>query len=327
VELRQLKHFLVVAEEHHFTRAAQRLNIVQSGLSASIQALEEDLGAALFVRTTRRVELTDAGRTLLVEARRALAAADAARDAVASVQGLTRGTLTIGLMQGLPASVALPETLGRFHRQYPGVAIRLVQAGSEQLLESVRSGSLDLAFPAVAGPLPPGIVTRPLAESALVLACSASHRLAARHHVTLEDLRDEDFVEFQHDWTASLLADRAFAEARITRRRAFEVNDLFTLTDLVAHGLGVAVVPHAVAADDGRLRCIPLRPAAPTWKVVVATAGETPGSVAARALLAMVLDTGTGSAVPHRVPAGPAPRHRVRPPRVGTRRARRTETG
>jgi DNA-binding transcriptional LysR family regulator len=312
MELRQLRHFLIVAEEHHFTRAAQRLNIVQSGLSASIQALEDDLGAALFVRTTRRVELTDAGRTLLIEARRALAAADAARDAVAAVQGLMRGTLTIGLMQGLPASVALPETLGRFHRQYPGVTIRLVQAGSEQLLELVRSGSLDLAFPAISGPLPRGLVTRALAESPLVLACATSHRLAPREHVTLEDLRDEDFVEFQHDWTASLLADRAFAEARITRRRAFEVNDLLTLNDLVAHGLGVALVPYAVAADDGRLRCVPLLPSAPTWKVVVATAGEEPGSAAARALLAMVLDARAEPTPPAPLSPLTASRHRVR---------------
>ena len=75
----------------------------------------------------------------------------------------------------------------------------------------------------------------------------------------------------------------------ITRRRAFEVNDLCALTDLVAHGLGVAIVPHAVAADDGRLRCIALRPSAPLWEVVVATAGDEPSSMAARALLGMVL--------------------------------------
>lgn len=289
MELRQLKHFLVVAEEHHFTRAAERLHIVQSGLSASIQALEDDLGAALFVRTTRRVELTEAGRLLAVEARRALAAADAGRNAVAAVQGLIRGTLTIGVMQGLPPSVNLPEMLGRFHRKYPGVKIRLVQAGSEQLLEDLRAGKLDLAFPAVAGRAPQGVVTRALAQSPLVLVCAASHRLANRRHVTLADVDDEDFVEFQHDWAARVLVDHAFTEAQITRRRAFEVNDLCALTDLVAHGLGVAIVPHAVAADDGRLRCIPLRPSAPLWEVVVATAGDEPASMAARALLAMVV--------------------------------------
>ena len=149
MELRQLKHFLVVAEEHHFTRAAERLHIVQSGLSASIQALEEDLGAALFVRTTRRVELTK--RVACWQSRRAESSQRRRPGGRGGCRaGPDSGTLTIGVMQGLPPSVNLPEMLGRFHRKYPGVEIRLVQAGSEQLLEDVRTGRLDLAFPAVA---------------------------------------------------------------------------------------------------------------------------------------------------------------------------------
>ena len=93
MDLRQLEHFLAVAEEQHFTRAARRVNIVQSGLSASIRALEEELGAPLFIRSTRRVDLTAAGRVLAEEARRVLAAAQGARDAVAAVQGLAPGAV------------------------------------------------------------------------------------------------------------------------------------------------------------------------------------------------------------------------------------------
>jgi hypothetical protein len=129
VELRQLEHFVVTAEERHFTRAARRLHIVQSGLSASIRALERELGAPLFVRSTRRVELTEAGRALLGEARRTLAAAQAARDAVADVQGLLRGRLAVGTMQILPPAVDLLGTLGRFHAQHPDVELRLRQSG------------------------------------------------------------------------------------------------------------------------------------------------------------------------------------------------------
>jgi DNA-binding transcriptional LysR family regulator len=116
------------AEERHFTRAARRLHIVQSGLSASIRALERELDAPLFVRSTRRVELTQAGRALLPEARRTLAAATAAGDAVAAVQGLLRGTLAVGTMQILPPAVELVAVLGRFHAEHPGVELRLRQA-------------------------------------------------------------------------------------------------------------------------------------------------------------------------------------------------------
>src|SRR5258706_2856591 len=116
MELRQLEYFLAVGEERHFTRAAQRVHIVQSGLSASVHALERELGAPLFIRTTRHVELTEEGRALVGEARAVLAAADRARDAVAGVRGLLRGRLSVGTIQALPV-VDLPELLGRFRRR------------------------------------------------------------------------------------------------------------------------------------------------------------------------------------------------------------------
>src|SRR5437868_13472950 len=93
MELRQLEYFVAVAEERHFTRAASRMHVAQSGLSASIGSLERELGARLFVRNTRSVELTDEGRALLTEARHTLAGVAAAKDAVAAVHGLLRGTL------------------------------------------------------------------------------------------------------------------------------------------------------------------------------------------------------------------------------------------
>src|SRR5664279_4983916 len=96
MELRQLEHFVAVAQARHFTRAAEDLSISQSGLSASVRALERELHTTLFVRNTRRVELTDAGRALLAESHRTLASAAAGRDAVAAVNGLLRGTLSVG---------------------------------------------------------------------------------------------------------------------------------------------------------------------------------------------------------------------------------------
>lgn len=101
MELRHLEYFIAVAEERHFTRAAERMRVAQSGLSASIRTLERELGADLFIRSTRRVELTEAGRALLIEAHRTLASVDAARDAVAAVQGLLRGTVSVGTEQCL----------------------------------------------------------------------------------------------------------------------------------------------------------------------------------------------------------------------------------
>src|SRR3954452_11704311 len=110
MELRALEYFVAVAEERHFTRAAARSRVSQSGLSATIRSLESQLQEPLFARTTRRVQLTRAGEALLPEARRALAAAQAGTDAVNAVRGLQRGRVSLGLMQQMTL-IDLPRTL------------------------------------------------------------------------------------------------------------------------------------------------------------------------------------------------------------------------
>ena len=157
MDLRQLEHFVAVAGEQSFTRAALKLNIVQSGLSASIRALEEELGVALFIRTTRRVDLTPTGRAFLIEARRVLAAASDARRIVEEMQGLHRGTLSIGMIQGIAPLVDVAALLGRFHTACPSVDIRLIAGDSLSLIDAVKTGELDIAFTQFLGSPPSGL--------------------------------------------------------------------------------------------------------------------------------------------------------------------------
>jgi DNA-binding transcriptional LysR family regulator len=288
MELRQLEHFVAAAEERHFTRAARRLHIVQSGLSASIRALERELDAPLFVRSTRRVELTQAGHALLPEARRTLAAAQAATDAVAAVQGLLRGTLAVGTMQILPPSVDLLAVLGRFHADHPGVELRLRQAGTGTLLDEVRNGALDLALVAPVGRPPNEITMRHLASDPLLVACAPTHPLATRDQVELAELAGERFVDFQPDWGLRMLLDQTFAAAGLERSSALEVNDVPSLLELVAHGLGVALVPEVVTRYQAEVRYLRLRAPAPLFEVAVATVGDPPAGQAARVLLGML---------------------------------------
>jgi DNA-binding transcriptional LysR family regulator len=287
VELRQLEHFVAVAEERHFTRAAERVHIVQSGLSASIQALERELGTSLLRRSTRRVDLTEAGRALLPEARRTLAAAREARDAVAAVEGLLRGTLEVGIMQSLEV-IGLPELLGRYRTEHPGVDIRLRQAGSATLAGWVREGALELAFASLPEHALEGLDRRVLFTEPMALACAPGHRLAGRGSVSVGGLRDEPFVEFEPDWGVRIAADRLFAAAGVQRRIAFEVNDVPTLGQLVAHGLGVAIVPPSILEGARGLRFVPLRGRAPRWRIAVVTSPARPLGAPARALLEMV---------------------------------------
>jgi DNA-binding transcriptional LysR family regulator len=289
VELRHLEHFVAVAQDRHFTRAAERLMVSQSGLSASVRALERELGAQLFVRSTRSVELTAPGRALLVEATRALASVRAAEEAVAAVQGLLKGTLSVGTEQCV-TGVNVPALLARFRAEHPQVQVRLRQANSAALTDDVAAGRLDLAFVALHRPPPEGVRLLPLTCEPLVLLCHPDHRLAGAARVGWAELEGETFVDFHPDWGSRGLTDSAFAATRTNRQVALEVNDVHSLIDLVGHRLGVAVVPRPVARKDqaAALVSVPMAvdPAAePSWRVSAAVAESDRVGPAARELL------------------------------------------
>ncbi|MEV4197284.1 LysR family transcriptional regulator [Micromonospora globbae] len=287
MELRHLEYFVAVAEERHFTRAAERMRVAQSGLSASIRALERDLDAELFVRSTRRVELTDAGRALLAEAHRTLASAAAARDAVAAVRGLLRGSLTVGTEQCLGV-IDLPPLLAAFRRAHPGVEIRLRHAGSGHVVEQIRLGRLNVGFVALPGPAPDGVRLVPLAAERMVLLCHPAHPLAERDTVDVAALAGEDFVDFSADWGARRVNDQTFAQ--VERRISVEVNDVHTLLDFVHQDLGVALVPAPVTrkAHAKGLHVATLAAEdAPAWQVSIAVPTAAPPGPATVELLRM----------------------------------------
>ncbi|TFB91347.1 LysR family transcriptional regulator [Cryobacterium sp. HLT2-28] len=287
MELRQLEHFVAVAEERHFTRAAELLQISQSGLSASIRALEIELGTSLFVRSTRRVELTTAGRALLTDAVRTLASAAAARNAVAAVRGLMRGTLTVGAEPCL-GSVDLPAELAEFRRLNPGVEIRLRYAGSVDLTESVAGGQTDVALVVETGDTPPGVRLLRLSTQNLIVLCHPGHPLAASAGIEMDSLRTESLVGFQAGWGAHVLTRRAFAAAGFDYRATLEVNDVHPLLDLVGHNLGIAIVPESFAEKrPDELHAVALHAGMPQWHVAVAVADEP--SPAATAFLDQLL--------------------------------------
>jgi DNA-binding transcriptional LysR family regulator len=288
VELRQLEYFVAVAEECHFTRAAHQLHIAQSGLSASIRALERELGSPLFLRSTRQVELTEAGRALLTEARRTLTTAAAAKDAVAAVQGLLRGRLAVGTLQCV-CTVDLPTTLARFKAAHPGVEIKLQHGESAELIEQVRGGRLDIAFTSWPSRCPDGVTATPLASLPLALACGPDHPFAERDSVALKELDGAPFVDYYPGWGTRDTVDLALAAAGVDRHVALEVNDVHSLLDLVACGLGVALVPAEFEHKRTGARFVPLDAPAPTWDTSIATPAAR--SAAVNVLLDMISQT------------------------------------
>jgi DNA-binding transcriptional LysR family regulator len=291
MDLKQLEHFVAVAEEQHFTRAAQRLRIGQSTISSSIRALERELGIGLLARTSRRVQLTEAGRALLPEARRTLAAAEAARAVVNGLAGGLSGSVAVGTGKALP--IAMVESMTRFAADHAGIEMELRQGGSMELIEAVSDGRLDFAPLGLPGALPDNLRDRveliEVSSEPMLFACGGGHELAKRGSARIGDVADERFADFAEDWAIRLVNDRAFAALGRPRQVSFEVNDVDALLELVGHGLAVAVLPASVCDRPSNVCYLKLTGAAPTWRVGVAVpAGRAP-SPAARALFEAML--------------------------------------
>lgn len=283
MELRQLEHFLVLAEELHFTKAAARVHLVQSSLSSSIAALERELGTPLLVRARRKVELTEAGRALLPAARRSVAAAQEARDAVAAVRGVLRGRLRVGAIQAI-GDVPVPRLLAAFHARHPAVHLHLRHDSVPRLVRDVVDGGLDVAF--VDRPFDPQHVhERPLAVQALVLAVRRSDPLAGRARVALPELADREFVEYRADSALRARIDAVHERLGLARRSTCEVDTIADLVGAVEHGIGVALVPPETLHRHPDVVAVATDPSIPR-ELVLVHAADRPPSPAAAAFLA-----------------------------------------
>ncbi|WP_280317210.1 LysR family transcriptional regulator [Nocardia wallacei] len=247
MELQQMRYVLAVAETNNFTRAAERCLVVQSALSHQIARLERELGARLFDRTSRRVRLTPAGAAFLPSARQSVDAAERAVAEVAAAIGQVRGRLALGLIPTV-AAVDIPGALRDFRERYPHVRIDLRVGASDDLIEQVEHGVLDVAFlglPTTGRPR--GVAARELARDRLVAIVAPDHPLAGESTVDLRRLSAEVFVDLPAGTAGRVQSDQAFAAAGLDRDVAFEVTTADYIARLVQPGLAVAMLPSAYA--------------------------------------------------------------------------------
>src|SRR5579859_4104472 len=240
VELRHMRHFVAVAEELHFGRAAARLGLAQPPLSQSIQRLERGLGVQLFVRSHRKVELTPAGRTFLDEARRTLTQAETAvhlarRAAVDDLTELKVTFVSAALYRLLPAA------LRNYRAQFPAVEIHLEERATDGQLDGLRDGSVDIGF--VHPPLKDAgeLDVRMIYRDRLMAAIPSASALASEPAVVLADLADEGFVLFPFRQGPNLHAriTSACRRAGFVPRVLQEALQMHTILSLVAAGMGV----------------------------------------------------------------------------------------
>jgi DNA-binding transcriptional LysR family regulator len=250
MDLRQLRYFVAVAEELHFSRAAARLHLAQSALSAQIRTLEQDVGAELFTRTSRRVALTPVGDALLVDARRLLADADAALGRARLLARSKQRRLIVGCLGPATAELLAPA-ITAFAAQYPDVSVDVLAFDFAELLPCLRDGRADVAF--VYLPYSKDDLTDlalvPLAEEPRIVAVADSHPLSRRDALAPADLADEVFVtragvsEVWRDFW--LLTDQLGGRRpRLCPRQAVNRDEWLYL---VASGHGLDTAPQFIA--------------------------------------------------------------------------------
>ena len=248
MELRQLQYVIALAETSSFTKAAQRCIIAQSALSHQIARLEDELGTRLFERTTRSVRITEEGHVVLMRARQILDDVARIRAEIESLAGLQRGRLRVGATQAAARILDPIHSLGSFHNAHPGIQLVWCSGPGHELIQSVSDAQLDIALAArTLEPCPPNVVFRQLApEEPLVAVTSARHPLAHREQTNLaEHAESGPFIEFRAGTELRKRVDEAFRIAEVSRKTTAELGQINDIIRFVAHGEGIAIVPHA----------------------------------------------------------------------------------
>jgi len=271
LELRHLRYFAALAEELHFGRAAARLGIAQPPLSQQIQRLEKLLGTRLFDRTSRRVQLTDAGRVFLTEARRVLQAAEGAvRTAHRAGLGET-GELRVAFAATV-MFVHLPQIIREFRHRFPNVHLDLREMPTGPQLAALKAGEIDLGFVREPGPDPELEIVTVMTEP-LRIAVNKSHPLAARATLAVRHLAEEPFVLFPAELAPGLHAQvmALCRAAGFTPRVVEESRELYTSVSLVEAGVGVSILPASVEKLGWRgVRYRPIPSAAAETRIAAA---------------------------------------------------------
>ncbi|PIJ51692.1 LysR family transcriptional regulator [Erwinia sp. OLTSP20] len=244
IELRHLRYFIAVAEELHFGRAAQRLNISQPPLSQQIQMLEKQINARLLARSNRRVELTAAGEQFLLDSRQILASVNRAAEKAARLHAGTHGELRIGFTSSSPFIIQVSDALSSFRYRYPDVHLQMQELNTRQQLEPLSDGRLDLGVMRNTE-LSDSLTWRLLMREPLCALFHRDHPRARAGKISVRELANEPFVFFDpHVGTALYSETLALMQRyQVSLSITQEVGEAMTIMGLVAAGLGVSILP------------------------------------------------------------------------------------
>jgi DNA-binding transcriptional LysR family regulator len=293
MELRHLRYFIAVAEEGHITRAAERLGMQQPPLSQQIRALERELDVQLLRRKPRGVELTEAGRALLEDARSILAHIDHAFATTRRTSRGEQGRIAVGFTSSAPFHPFVPRVIRAFRESFPLVSLTLEESGTTELIDDLRNERVDAAFIRTPVADPMGLTVNPLLEETMLVALPSTHPMAQGDAVddpavSLSALAAETFVIYRRR-SGPGLYDAIFAAchaAGFSPLVAQEAPRIVSTLNLVAAGLGIAVVPASLQRMqmDGVVYRRLSGPAQPRAPLLIATRRSDTGAVVRRFL-------------------------------------------
>jgi DNA-binding transcriptional LysR family regulator len=245
MNLKQLNQFVVLAETLNFRSAAMKLNMAQPPLSVSIRNLEEDIGQRLFQRSTKGVQLTSVGKSVLEHARRTIFHADQFRYAAQLAAGGQVGSLRINFVASSTLRL-LPRAIIHFRASHPKVNLHLLEASTDSIMIGLRDGVLDVGLVRSPTPTYPSVMTVLIEQNHYIAALPKNHPMAFNARLRLIDLRDEPFIlPSPKDGSAAYMSMMlACQQAGFTPHIVQEASHAQTILALVESGLGVALVPN-----------------------------------------------------------------------------------
>lgn len=293
MDIRQLRYFLAVAEQRHFTRAAEQCFVSQPALSQQVLSLERELGAPLFDRLSTGAELTTAGRALLGHAQRILLEVENARVAVNDVAGTVRGELSVAAVH--TASLALVvDAVAAFRQQHPAVSVRIIEERSSAVLDAVVTGRVNLGVTY----LPTshaGVVETPLYPEELVLVVPEGHALTARSRAVGE-LAGVSLIVPPEGWCLRAGIEDVLARAGAGMSITAEISAVESMCAAVRAGLGVTLLPRAFAERPNvlnGLRAVRLKDPVPVRAVGAIRRSNRHMCLATKAFVQALLDGAT----------------------------------
>lgn len=279
MELRHLRYFMAVARELHFTRAAESLGIGQPPLSQQIQQLEQEVGAQLFLRDRRGVQLTDAGHAFLADAQLVLEGAERAKESARRVANGEIGALSIGFTVSASIHPFVPRLIRTYRQRYPGVSVTLYEQMTVECVDRVRNGTLDLAFIRTPTDEAAGVRLEPILTEPMMAVIPTSHPLADEQAIELKQLADSPFILYPRKAGFgvydSIIA--ACEQAGFAPDVRMEAPQLTSIITLVAAGMGVSVVPATMSQLQAEGVCyVPLLGTAPIAQLAIAFRTRAP---------------------------------------------------